>query len=791
MRKIKVMVDKTSYTDKPTQYDVAGIQNRLKNSSTIEEIDPLYLIHYATNGYTIRPSILKDGASEKDFQQQEVIYIDIDNKEGKPVISLKEILLKLNNYGLNAFGYYYTFSHCEEYPRFRIIFILEKPITDINEMDFILKVLNNILPNADTSCASVAKLYYGTNGEAHILDHDAEITFEDIVRISEEFVIDDKKISISNHSNNHELNELINNFNLFEYVSKDYNNFRKSGNAIYFKDCPICGHQNCFVIYTNTNTFYCFGANGGQGGNIINYLSITKKLSIPQAIDYFKYEILGLPKEKINKEKYKDISDIEQKYLEEIKQKLEKYNLNINTIDDISWLEFTHKGKNIEVSVICPELAEYIHNNLHYFFIESTTDNKVLKYIYEDGYYKQITDTKLKSTIKKFIPKRLIKSQLIDEVFKLLTTDDDCYVTVAKLNRDINIINFKDGLYHFDTGELTPHTPEYYSTIQINCNYPREIKKPKTGYFDNYINTLTSGNQSEIKLLLQFGGVSISNIPGYYMKAGLFLIGLSDTGKSKYIELVNNIVGEKNTTTIDFTDLEKPFHAIKLLGKRLASFADMSIMKTKSISRFKMITGGDTITDCFKGRDLVDFKFLGTLLFSGNEMPKWAYDKGEYIFKRMIFIEPKNVIPEEQQDKELLKKLLDEKEYIISLFLEGARQVIANGYKYDIPPSCLESRKKYRLDNDSVLSFINECMERVIREPERTDLTTGQIYELYVKWCKYNNNESESIKSFASIMKKHLGIINPLKKHFNGNTYYPGIIPTEDALKTYWKNDRY
>ena len=205
MRKIKVMVDKTSYTDKPTQYDVAGIQNRLKNSSTIEEVDPLYLIHYATNGYTIRPSILKDGASEKDFQQQEIIYIDIDNKKGKPVISLKEILLKLNNYGLNAFGYYYTFSHCEEYPRFRIIFILDKPITDINEMDFILKVLNNILPNADTSCASVAKLYYGTNGEAHILDHDAEITFEDIVRISEEFVIDDKKISISNHSNNHKM----------------------------------------------------------------------------------------------------------------------------------------------------------------------------------------------------------------------------------------------------------------------------------------------------------------------------------------------------------------------------------------------------------------------------------------------------------------------------------------------------------------------------------------------------------------------------------------------------------
>ena len=492
-----------------------------------------------------------------------MIYIDIDNKEGKLVISLKDILLKLNNYGLNAFGYYYTFSHCEEYPRFRIIFILDKPITDINEMDFILKVLNNILPNADTSCASVAKLYYGTNGEAHILNHDAEITFEDIVRISEEFVIDDKKAFISNHSNNHELNELINNFNLFEYVSKDYNNFRKSGNAIYFKDCPVCGHQNCFVIYTNTNTFYCFGANGGQGGNIINYLSITKKLSIPQAIDYFKYEMLGLPKEKKVIKNFENILRIEQECLDEINENLKDDDIHFNSISELKWLDIHSEKKLIKIKVSCSELADYINNNCYYLFMDSLTDNKVIKYKYNKGVYNLISDTKFKSFITKFIPNRVLKSCLVEETFKLLITKEEHYTQFDELNNNYNLINFIDGLYNVITDELLPHTPKYKSTIQYDFKYPLNIKKPEYSYFDDFMDCFTNHDKENRKFLLQYGGNTISNYPGYWGKSALFFLSEGNTGKTLYININISLLGEQNCATVDLSDLEKPFHTIK------------------------------------------------------------------------------------------------------------------------------------------------------------------------------------------------------------------------------------
>lgn len=793
MRKIKVMVDKTSYKTKPNNYEAGGIQNRLKNSSTIEEIELQTLIEYLKKGYSTRPAILRDGAKKEDFQQQDVIYVDIDNDKDKThITTLDEALAITKKYNLKPYAYYYTFSHCEKYPRFRLIFILNETIIDINKMEFALKILYKIFPNADMSCANVAKQFYGSNGEVHTIDCDAIITFEDIINISEDFIVEDiGEMRTSTNSYNNELTELINNFNLFEYVSKDNKNYRISGDKRYIPHCPICGHKDCFVIYTNTNTFYCFGANGGQGGNIINYLSITKKLSIPQAIDYFKYEILGLPKEKRVIKNFENILRVEQECLNEINENLRDDNINFNSISELKWLDIHSEKKLIRIKVSCSELADYINNNCYYLFMDSLTDNKVIKYKYNKGVYNPISDTKFKSFITKFIPNRVLKSCLVEETFKLLITKEEHYTQFDELNNNYNLINFKDGLYNVMTDELLPHTPKYKSTIQYDFKYPLNIKKPEYSYFDDFMDCFTNHDKENRKFLLQYGGSTISNYPGHWGKSALFFLSEGNTGKTLYININIALLGEQNCATVDLSDLEKPFHTIKLLGKRLASFNDMSGIKMKNLSRFKMLTGGDNITDSYKGKDLVDFKYNGTLMFAGNLMPNWGGDKGNHVFERMIFIEPKNVIPEEKRDKQLLEKILKEKEYIMSLYIQGLKEYITNGFKYDIPKSSLEIRNQVMVNNDSILTFINECTETVIREPERIDLTTGEFYKLYVRWCKYNNNNyCETNKIFAQTMLKHLGIDKP-KKCFNGNTYYPGIVPTEDTLKNYWENDRY
>ena len=47
---------------------------------------------------------------------------------------------------------------------------------------------------------------------------------------------------------------------------------------------------------------------------------------------------------------------------------------------------------------------------------------------------------------------------------------------------------------------------------------------------------------------------------------------------------------------------------------------------------------------------------------------------------------------------------------------EEIKEVIKNGYRYDIPQCCTDRLKQYQQDNSPVLTFFNECC--IMREQE-------------------------------------------------------------------------
>ena len=179
--------------------------------------------------------------------------------------------------------------------------------------------------------------------------------------------------------------------------------------------------------------------------------------------------------------------------------------------------------KKIEAKISCPKLADFIRNNLRYFFVRNNAKSGILRYVYLEGYYKLVSDEELEGIIKAFMQ----KFNLIVEVFKLLATDLK-FIPIDKLNTDQNIINFQNGILDVNTGELKPHSPDYLCTIRIPCNYNRNVPVPRTQYFDKFMNDLTNNDQ-EIKFLLQYMGVALSNVAGYKMKQALFMV-----GKRKY-----------------------------------------------------------------------------------------------------------------------------------------------------------------------------------------------------------------------------------------------------------------
>lgn len=417
-------------------------------------------------------------------------------------------------------------------------------------------------------------------------------------------------------------------------------------------------------------------------------------------------------------------------------------------------------------------LAKYIRDNYHYLFVRNNARSGVLRYWYTNGVYKMVTDEEIKGYIKQIISdfdEKLVRLSAINEVYGLLIADWR-YVNESDLNCDEDIINFQNGIYNLKTNILSPHTPKVYSTIQLPCDYIETTDDAKL--FNNYLDTLTSGDKQKAKLILQYMGVALSNIKGYRFKKSLFLIGEGNSGKSQIKQLVEKILGDTNCSAQDIFQLEKRFGTANLYNKRLVGSADMSFQNVKELATFKKLTGGDTVFAEYKGENGFDFVYNGLIWCCGNEMPTFSGDQGEWVYDRMIIIECNNVISPEKQDKHLLDKLMLEAPAIISMALNALKDVMVD-YRFDIPDSCIKILDIYKSDNDIVRKFYAECC--IPRQPGRYSTgTTKDIYNYFLCWC--NENYSGAIVKKSEFNNRLCKLLKTTKqeliKRQNDNTYY-------------------
>jgi len=428
-------------------------------------------------------------------------------------------------------------------------------------------------------------------------------------------------------------------------------------------------------------------------------------------------------------------------------------------------------GKGIYM-VNCPLLENYFQNNETYFLVKNGFSSDVMFYMYINGCYKPMSSTEMKGYIKSMIPLALHSSKTIDEVYKLLINDYGNFTSIDRFNTDENIINFKNGLLHLDTMELKPHSPDVLSTIQVDCNYTPHVTPPKNSHFDKYMDFLTNGDTNKKRFLLQYMGMAISNVSGYKTKKSLFMVGKGDSGKTQIKELCVRLIGNEFVSSINLQTLEERFGCSNVFNKRLVGNNDMQYVRVRELSTFKMLTGGDSVTVEFKGKNSFPYIFKGVLWFGCNDLPKFGGDKGIHVYSRIIPLRCDNVVPEHMRDGNLLDKMYSEREYIIKLCVEGLKQVISNGYKYDIPDEALQELEKYKIDNDSVLQFIDTCCElKENRAFEKDEPTKGQIYQMYVQYCQINNiGYCESNRNFNKILQEN--DLGDIKKTHGGNEYY-------------------
>ncbi|MCL1803191.1 MAG: phage/plasmid primase, P4 family [Eubacteriaceae bacterium] len=290
------------------------------------------------------------------------------------------------------------------------------------------------------------------------------------------------------------------------------------------------------------------------------------------------------------------------------------------------------------------------------------------------------------------------------------------YIEPEDINSHERYVIFSNGVLDLETMSLHCCLPETcFYTIRLLCdfnqNLTQESAKSNATAFMAFLDRITDNDTSTIDFLLQYMGVALSNIHGYRMKKWLLLYGEGNTGKSQLMLLLQKLLGSRNYASVDIDRLEERFGTSIIYQKRLVGDADLGNSTAKSNKMMKSLTGGDSILFEYKGENGFTDRYKGVLMFCANKMPAFAGDKGKHVYERIIPIKCYNPIAENDQDKNLLEKMLTEKESIVFLAMHAAHKVIENGYQYDLPVQAIMHRKEYELSNSIIRQFIDECCE--------------------------------------------------------------------------------
>ncbi|MGG2087916.1 hypothetical protein ABFY59_13080 [Priestia aryabhattai] len=172
---MKLMLDKIEYKSKPQGVEVGMISKRIIRhlvDISIEEV-----AEHISKGKTFIPAYFKERETirrTKDYwYSQQIIALDFD--EG---MSLKEAVEEFSN---TAVFIYTTFSHSEEQDKFRVVFLLDKTLYEMQEFDEIISNLMAKYPNADKQCKDCTRLFYGGK-EIIELSYDNRLNVNDFLK---------------------------------------------------------------------------------------------------------------------------------------------------------------------------------------------------------------------------------------------------------------------------------------------------------------------------------------------------------------------------------------------------------------------------------------------------------------------------------------------------------------------------------------------------------------------------------------------------------------------------------
>lgn len=341
---------------------------------------------------------------------------------------------------------------------------------------------------------------------------------------------------------------------------------------------------------------------------------------------------------------------------------------------------------------------------------------------------------------------------------------------LGDFDRPRNLLNVQNGTIDLSTGKLLPHNPADLLTHICDVDYDPSVKSP---LWEKFLDDVTCGDKDFLADLQKVLGYCIT---GEVNEQKIFLmVGPNGSnGKSTMMYAVANILGLRKKDSLA-AKLNKGLF-VKKWGCNV-DYAKIA-MRTARMGFAPETDRGDTINE-----DLVK-DLTGDAILEGRN-PAQAHATWENVTKliqltnyspkvntmdksliRRLYIMVFRANFEDRKDKDMVKKLYEEAQGILTWLVEGS----VSWYQTGLQPcqATIEATSNYVMEYNPDIEFITTQMDIT----EHRKISGKNFFDIYKKWCKAEHNrDAMNYKEFNLKMESYaemLGfrkVINP-----NGKT---------------------
>jgi len=313
---------------------------------------------------------------------------------------------------------------------------------------------------------------------------------------------------------------------------------------------------------------------------------------------------------------------------------------------------------------------------------------------------------------------------------------------------DSSRINLQNGTMEFKGVKATmvEFNQDHFLKYQLSFGFD---PLAKATMFQNYLDKVLPDKTVQMVLAEFIGSIFIKSGSGIKLEKALVLFGGGSNGKSVFFEIIQALLGSNNISNFSLGSLtDKTGYFRAQIGDKLLNFAS-EIDKKMNGALFKQLASNEPV----EARHIYGkphlIKNYAKLAFNTNVLPI-ANDNTKAFFRRFIIIPFNVIISEEDQDKELHSKIIEnELPGVFNWVIKGLKRVVEN--KGFTQSDIIDKQVRvYQTESDTVRLFI---LEKKHKKSIKFNYNLNNLFDEYKYFCIEGGYRSLNNIDFSKALK--------------------------------------